>query len=236
MNKYLDEIIKIIESYGGKAERFVDSNTLPERYIAYLAGIGFVGKNNLIITKRYGSYVFLGEIITDLEFYDDDKGTFKELNLFKECGTCDICYGECPTKAINDVQKNCNICLSYLTQKKELRQWEIEKLNGRIFGCDSCQNKCPYNENISYSSIKEFQAFNFMNENNEEFIINMNNSEFKESFKKTSCGWRGKNILKRNALIRKKLYLKDKTFLDNIKVESPYLQEYVKKLLELKDK
>lgn len=232
LNKYLNEIARIIESYGGKAEIFVDSNTLPERYIAYLAGVGFIGKNNLVITKKYGSYVFLGEIITDLEIYDEDKGTFDDINLFKECGECNICYTECPTKAINSVRKNCNICLSYLTQKKELKDWEMEKLEGRIFGCDSCQSKCPYNENIEYSSIEEFKSFYFMDNINEEFIINMNNSEFKETFKKTSCGWRGKNILKRNALIRKGLYLKDKNSLDNIKLESPYLQEYLRRLIE----
>ena len=234
LNKYLNEIAKIIEGYGGKAKVFVDSNTLPERYIAYLAGVGFIGKNNLLITKKYGSYVFLGEIITDLEFYDEDKGTFKDINSFKECGECNRCYRECPTKAINKVRKNCNICLSYLTQKKDLKDWEMEKLDGRLFGCDSCQNKCPYNEDIEYSKIKEFKSFDFMDNPNEEFIINMSNAEFKENFKKTSCGWRGKNILKRNALIRKTLYLKDEKNLENIKLESPYLQEYLNRLIDSK--
>jgi len=231
LNKYLREIAKIIERYGGKAEIFVDSNTLPERYIAYLAGVGFIGKNNLVINKKYGSYIFLGEIITDLEIYDEDKGTFNDISSFRECGECTICYKECPTKAINSVRKNCNICLSYITQKKDLKDWEMEKLDGRMFGCDSCQSKCPYNENIEYSNIEEFKSFDFMDNVNEEFIINMNNSEFKESFKKTSCGWRGKNILKRNALIRKALYLKDKSSLDKVKFESPYLQEYLNRLL-----
>lgn len=230
LNKYLSEIAKIIEKYGGKSKFFVDSNALPERYIAYLAGVGFIGKNNLVITKKYGSYVFLGEVITDLEFYDKDKGHFEDINSFEKCGNCNICYRECPTKAINSVRKNCNICLSYLTQKKELKDWEMKKLEGRLFGCDSCQKRCPYNENIEYSNIKEFKSFDFMNNVNEDFIINMSNGEFKETFKKTSCGWRGKNILKRNALIRKTLYLKDRRLLENIKLESPYLQEYLKRL------
>lgn len=229
INKYLKNIIDIIESYGGKAKAFVDSNTLPERYLAYISGVGFIGKNNMIITKEYGSYVFLGEVITDLEFYEEDKRNFEEINLFKECGECTICYDECPTKSINSVKKNCNICLSYITQKKELEDWEIKKLDGRIFGCDSCQLKCPYNKKTKLSSIAEFKSLDFMNDNNEDFIINMGNAEFKNSFKLASCGWRGKNILKRNALIRKKLYLKDS--IQNEKFESPYLQKYMEKLI-----
>ncbi len=232
LHKYLDKVVEIIENYGGSAKVFVDSNPLPERYIAYLAGVGFIGKNNLLITKKYGSYVFLGEIIADLEFYDKDNGTFEELNKFKKCGECEICYKECPTKAINKNRKNCNICLSYITQKKDLKDWEMKKLDGRVFGCDSCQNKCPYNEEAEFTPIEEFKPFEFMTEAKEEWIINMGNSDFKNSFKKTSCGWRGKNVLKRNALIRKTLYLKDSESIKNIKFDSEYLQEYIKRLLE----
>lgn len=230
LNKYLKEIAKIINNHGGKTECFVDSNTLPERYIAYLGGVGFIGKNNMIITEKYGSYVFLGEVITDLEFFEEDKRNFKEIDQFKECGECSICYEECPSKAINNARKNCNICLSYLTQKKELQESELKLLNGRIFGCDSCQAKCPYNENASYTKIEEFKKLEFMNENNEDFIINMGNSDFKNTFKKASCGWRGKNVLKRNAIIRKSNYLKKN--ISNIKSDSPYIQKYIDVLLK----
>ena len=72
VKKYLDKICDFIKSKGGEAISFVDSNTLPERYIAYLANIGFIGKNNMIITEKYGSYVFLGEIITDLELANEE--------------------------------------------------------------------------------------------------------------------------------------------------------------------
>ncbi len=232
VNKYLKIICEIIESHGGKAKSFVDSNSLPERYIAYLCGVGFIGKNNLLINKKYGSYIFLGEIITDLEIYDEDKGTFEDLNLFKECGECKDCYVSCPTKAINSNKKNCNICLSYITQKKDLEDWEIEKLQGRMFGCDTCQLVCRYNIDKELSKIPEFMPFDFMINNNEEVIIAMGNGQFKESYKNTSCGWRGKNILKRNALIRSKLYLKSNNFAQNQKFESPYLNEYINRLFQ----
>ncbi|MGG7177989.1 tRNA epoxyqueuosine(34) reductase QueG [Clostridium paraputrificum] len=226
---YLDKICDFIISKGGKALAFVDSNTLPERYIAYLSGIGFIGKNNMLITKEYGSYVFLGEIITDLEIYDEDKGDFNSLIDYKECGDCTICYEECPTKSINKNRKNSNICLSYLTQKKDLMDWEMKALDGRIFGCDSCQKECPFNKGRKLSSIESFKPLEFMNDDNLDYIINMGNSDFKESLKNTSCGWRGKNVLKRNAIIRKALYKKEN--IEDIKSESDYIKKYIDRLL-----
>lgn len=226
---YLEKICKFIEEHGGEAKAFVDSNSLPERYIASLAGIGFVGKNNMIITKKYGSYVFLGEIITDLEIYEDDKTTFNESREYKECAECSNCLKECPTKSINNFRRNPNICISYLTQKKDLNDKEINLLNGRIFGCDSCQMKCPYNENIEYTKLNEFKVNEFMKKDEEDFVINLNNLAFKETYKNTSCGWRGKNTLIRNAIIRKKKY-KNKEIKD-VKTESPYIKGYMDRLL-----
>ncbi|AOR24431.1 tRNA epoxyqueuosine(34) reductase QueG [Clostridium taeniosporum] len=232
IGKYLKIICEIIEYHGGKAKGFVDSNALPERYIAYLAGNGFIGKNNLLINKKYGSYIFLGEIITDLEIYDDDNGSLDDLNSFKECGECNKCYVACPTKAINANKKNCNICLSYITQKKELQDWEMEKLQGRMFGCDTCQLVCPYNIEKELSKIPEFLPFDFMNSDDNDFVINMGNTQFKETFKNTSCGWRGKNVLKRNALIRRKIYLKNDDLSKIPKFESPYLNGYINRLFQ----
>ena len=229
VKSYLDKICAFLEEKGYKATGFVDSNTLPERYIAYLSGIGFIGKNNMIITNEFGSYVFLGEIITDAEIYSEDKRNIAEINKFSECGKCTVCFDECPTKAINTVKRNCNICLSYLTQKKELSNWEMNALNGRLFGCDSCQLKCPYNLNAKMSNIKEFNILDFMNNQCDDYIISMGNAEFKETFKLTSCGWRGKNILKRNAIIRKGIYKKEKV--SGIKSDSDYINKYIERLL-----
>ncbi|GAB6168019.1 tRNA epoxyqueuosine(34) reductase QueG [Clostridium carnis] len=226
---YLEKICEFIKSLGGEAIALVDSNTLPERYIAYLAGIGFIGKNNMIITKKYGSFVFLGEIITDLEIECNDLRKIEEINNFKECGDCEICYKECPSKAINKNRKNSNICVSYFTQKKDLEDKYIKLLKGRVFGCDSCQNKCPYNENINFSNIEEFYPLKFMNEENSKVLANIGNKEFKETFLTTSCGWRGKNVLKRNALIR--IHGSGDDIL-SFKTDSPYLKEYVNRLID----
>lgn len=226
VKSYLGKIAEYIESLGGEAMTFVDSNFLPERHIAYLARVGFVGKNNLIITKKYGSFVFLGEIITNLEIETDERD-YRELKEFKECGECTNCYNNCPSKAINAYRKNSNICVSYFTQKKELKDKEIKLLGGRVFGCDSCQKPCPYNEGKEFSKIPEFYPFDFMNEDMTDMIADMGNKEFKETLQRTSCGWRGKNVLKRNAMIR---LSKDKD-ISKLKTDSPYLKEYLDRLL-----
>ena len=228
VKKYLDEICKFIESLGGRAVGFVDSNSLPERYIAYLSDVGFIGKNNMIITKKHGSYVFLGEIITDLEIENETKRTFDMIANYEECGECRICIGECPTKSINKTKINPNICLSYMTQKKELNDKEINllKKKGNIFGCDFCQLKCPYNENLEGKALKEFEILDYMNE--EPYIYaNMDNKYFKEKISKTSCGWRGKNVIRRNAIINLK---KKGIDIEEFKGNSEYINEYIDKL------
>lgn len=227
VKSYLNKICEFIESIGGNALPFVDSNFLPERYIAYLAGVGFIGKNNLIITKKYGSYVFLGEIITDLEIETNERN-YEEIENFKECGDCELCYKACPSKAINPYRKNSNICVSYLTQKKDLDDNHIKLLKGRVFGCDSCQNYCPYNKKIEFSKIEEFYPYDFMNRDNSFELINASTKEFKESFFITSCGWRGKNVLKRNALIK---INNDGGDISKVKTDSTYLKDYVDRLL-----
>lgn len=234
VKNYLKVICEFIYSLGGEAMAFVDSNTLPERYIAYLSGIGFIGKNNLLITEKYGSYVFLGEIITDLEIISQSERTFEKIKEFKECGSCNKCYDVCPTKSINSVRKNSNICMSYITQKKEIEDKFIKLMDGRIFGCDTCQLICPKNQEIEISPIKEFKPLNFMNEDLTNKIVNINNGDFKNTFKITSCGWRGKNILVRNALIRKSIYYKEDICQE--KFTSDYLKEYKNRLKKLQNK
>lgn len=227
VKSYLDKICIFINELGGEAVSFVDSNTLPERYIAYLAGIGFIGKNNMIITEKYGSYVFLGEIITNLDLSKEDVRKFEEIKEYKECGKCTNCYKECPTKSINVNRINPNICSSYITQKKELSDIDMKLLKGKIFGCDICQNTCPYNNNINYSNIEEFKPLNFMCNLEVEVYAEINNKFFKENISKTSCGWRGKNVIRRNAII--KLHNEGKD-IKKYNGDSSYLNEYIQRL------
>ncbi len=226
LRNYLEQICAYIGELGGKAIPLVDSNTLPERYIAYLAGIGFIGRNNMIITEKYGSYVFLGEIITDLKFDCEDKRHFEQIREYAECGNCRICYGECPSKSINTNKISPNICLSYITQKKEISDKEIALLKGNVFGCDFCQLKCPYNAQAEQGGIKEFAELAYMNEDMRRFA-GMDNKFFKEKVSMTSCGWRGKNVIKRNALIHLARKGEDIT---EFKGDSPYINDYIERL------
>lgn len=221
VSEYLKKICGFIERLGGEAIYFVDSNALPERYIATQCGVGFVGKNNTIITEKYGSYVFLGEIITNLYMQEDKP-------LKSRCGECDICQKVCPTGAImgNNIP---NKCLSYITQKKDIEDEWFSKLQGRIFGCDTCQRGCPYNKEVSFSSIEKFKPYDFMEKADLEELINIDKKSFKEKYSETSCGWRGKNILQRNAIINAI------TLNKNIKpkeINSPYVKNYYDRLLQ----
>lgn len=225
LGEYLDKICEFIRELDGRAEAFVDSNPLPERYIARLCGIGFIGRNNTLITEKYGSYVFLGEIITNLEIEVDKPSIYG-------CKDCNLCMEKCPTSVIIKDGKifDSNKCVSYLTQKKHLEENEVSLIKGKIFGCDTCQSVCPHNKGIAKSPIKEFEPKGYMENINLNSLIQVSNSEFKEKYKNHSCGWRGKNIIIRNSLIN--YYLINKEDKDNISesITSPYIKDYYDRL------
>lgn len=229
---YLTQIAEFIRNLGGEAVALVDSNTLPERYIAYLCGVGFIGKNNMLITKKYGSYVFLGEIITDLRIECEKEPTREAMLQFEACGDCKICLRECPTKSIHGDGCNPNICLSYLTQKKALDENQIKLLKGNLFGCDFCQLKCPYNEKALTSPLEAFAPYSHMEEE-ADYYAQMDNAFFREKMNITSCGWRGKNVLKRNAMLRMAYEGKD---VSQLKSESDYLNGYLEQLKGIQHK
>lgn len=226
---YMNKICDFIKSKGWKAMCLVDSNALPERYIAWSSGVGFIGKNNTLITEKYGSYVFLGEIITDLIVEPDKK-------IMQKCGDCNICLEACPTSSIVEgpfgINNNSNICLSYITQKKDIEDSWFNKLNGRLFGCDTCQEACPYNSEREFSNISEFKPYEHMTRINLKELMETNNQEFKDKYKLTSCGWKGKNILKRNAII-------NAISVEKIRIKmveedtSPYIRDYYYRLLKI---
>jgi epoxyqueuosine reductase len=244
LGKYLKKITEFIEGLGGKALYFVDSNSLPERYIAFLSGLGFIGKNNMLITEKYGSYVFLGEIITDLDLLtlEEKENTFKDkvnkIDKFAECSNCELCIKSCPTKSLKQKDKNKtalnnpNLCLSYITQKKNIEDRWFSLIGGRIWGCDDCQDVCPYNQVVEESNIEEFRPKQYMKNVDLNEVSNLSNEQFKEKYSNTSCSWRGKNIIIRNALIAaantsEKLELRE--------IKSPYIKDYYSRLFKNKD-
>ncbi|MBC2581515.1 tRNA epoxyqueuosine(34) reductase QueG [Clostridium sp. DJ247] len=222
VSEYLKKICAYIESLGGEAIYFVDSNSLPERYIAVQAGVGFLGKNNMIITEKYGSYVFLGEIITNIKVEIDEP-------VKNKCGECNLCEKACPTGSIKG-GNNPNICLSYITQKKDIEDHWFSKLSGRMFGCDTCQRVCPYNAQVQLSKLEQFKPFSFMENVELEELANIDKKTFKEKYAQTSCGWRGKNVLQRNALIN---IMSQNKCINLGEIKSSYVKNYYDRLLKI---
>ena len=148
----LRELVNFIDEMIGKVQGrvFTDSAPVLERAWARRAGIGWEGKHSLIIQKNKGSFFFLAEIISDLDFetYDVPFPT-------DHCGTCTNCIDACPTEAIRDNKTiNANRCISYLTI--ELRNELPSDMRGKfadwMFGCDICQDVCPWNKfSLSHS-------------------------------------------------------------------------------------
>ncbi len=140
-------IEKITELSGVNSHRgFVDSAPVFEKAWAVMSGIGWVGKNSCLIIPKMGSYFFLAEIFTTLELNYNSE--FKN----NYCGSCEKCVNSCPTKAIvNPGVIDSNRCISYLTieSKSDIPDNIKEKLNGKIFGCDTCQDVCPWNKRFS---------------------------------------------------------------------------------------
>ncbi len=137
--KGLVEILKNkIGDFHGRV--FVDSAPVMERQLAQRAGIGWIGKHTLLINRKVGSYFFLAEMIVDVDLAYD--GPIQDY-----CGTCTKCMDACPTDAIADQQVDASKCISYLNI--ELKEAIPEQFKGqmenRIFGCDICQEVCPWN-------------------------------------------------------------------------------------------
>ncbi len=136
---------------GEKFIPFVDNSPVPEVYAAYLAGLGVIGKNGLIITPNFGSYVFIGEIVTTLPLKADSP-------VMGGCLDCGKCSEACQGGALKGgfVREK---CLSDITQKKKpLTSFEKQLIScsGSAWGCDSCQDACPMNENAGVTDIEEF--------------------------------------------------------------------------------
>ena len=154
LKKKLKKLFASIREKIGKIEGrvFVDSAPIHERAWAKLSGLGWVGKNSLLINKNKGSYFFLAEIICDLELEYDEP-------VLNRCGSCTRCIDACPTDAITEAQViDAKKCISYLTiENKENIPEELSgSLTNSIFGCDICQDVCPWNKRSTPHNEKEF--------------------------------------------------------------------------------
>ena len=192
----LDRLAKGIEELTADFEYkgMVDTGALVDTAVARRAGIGFIGKNGLVISKEFGSYMFLGELITNLDIEPDQPVDYG-------CGDCNRCVTACPTSClIGDGTMNAKRCLSFQTQDKGVMDLEFrKKIKTVIYGCDICQICCPYNKGLDNPLATEIDP----ELAHPELLpfLELSNGQFKEKFGHIAGSWRGKNILQRNAII-----------------------------------
>ena len=167
----LGQLLNLIQTKTGSqnARIFVDSAPVLDRAWAKKSGLGFIGKNTLLINKKGGSFFFIGHIIIDLELHYKDQPDPKSY-----CGSCTSCVDACPTDAIKDKYVDARSCLSYLTIEYNgpLPQDQKENFHDWIFGCYICQDVCPWNRFASPHNEPLFQP--------QEDLLKMNKASWKE--------------------------------------------------------
>ncbi len=197
-----EKLIKICDfikelSPNSECECFCDIGPEIDRHLAFLSGLGFYGENKMLINDDFGSYFFIGYVLTDLPLPLDAP-------LNKQCLKCGKCKKACPGGALRDsfdIEK----CASHISQKKgELNEDEIDilKKSSLIFGCDVCQRVCPHNE-ITPRPMAEFTE-NIISSLTLEDIEGLSNKEFINKYKDRAFSWRGKKVLERNIDILRK--------------------------------
>jgi len=172
---------------------FVDSAPVLERQWAARSGLGWIGKNTMLINREGGSFLFIAEIIINIALtYDHPIGDF--------CGTCTRCIDACPTGALKPYEMDASKCISYLTiELKENIPPEFNgKLNNWIFGCDICQEVCPWNRFAKSHHEPLFKPAEKLKDLNKKDWINLSERTFKDLFKKSAIKRTKYNGLKRN--------------------------------------
>lgn len=187
IKKYLT---KIGDFLGVPYKCYSDVSPYNEVSLAYRAGLGYLGQNGLIINEKYGSYVFIGEIILTDIFIDENT------DIKGDCIKCGLCEQKCPSDAVHCKSR----CISEISQKKgELEENEISllKKSRLIWGCDVCSNVCPLNKNAETTNIPEFKnavkTSLFKSE-----IEGLSSKQFKRKFPDRAFTWRGIKPLLRN--------------------------------------
>lgn len=176
---------------------YVDTGPIVERVYAKYAGVGWIGKNTCILNQKLGSWVFLGVILTSLELAPD-------LPAPDRCGSCTRCIDACPTKAlVAPYQLDSNRCISYLTIEKRgsIPQDIREGMGRHIFGCDICQDVCPWNRKAPATNAPEFQARAELVNPALEWLAEMQTEEFRKVFRGSPVRRTKLSGLRRNAVI-----------------------------------
>ena len=198
LREKLDKLTRFIQKLepGAKVLSMVDTGALSDRAVAERAGLGWVGKNCSLITPEFGSWVYLGELITNLPLPPDQP-------VEEGCGDCNLCVEACPTGAlVQGGQLNAQRCIAYLTQVKDFIPDEFRaKIGNRLYGCDTCQMVCPKNRGVHVTHHPEFLPDPEVAKPLLKPLLTMGNKEFRKKFGQSSSAWRGKKPIQRNAIL-----------------------------------
>jgi len=176
---------------------YVDTGPIVERVYAKYAGVGWIGKNSCIINQKSGSWLFLGVILTSFALEPD-------LPAPDRCGSCTRCIDACPTEAlIAPYQLDSNRCISYLTIEKRgaIAEDLREGMGRHLFGCDICQDVCPWNRKAPTTAVAEFQPRERLVNPALEWLAQISEEEFREAFRKSPVRRAKRSGLRRNAVI-----------------------------------
>jgi epoxyqueuosine reductase len=176
---------------------YVDTGPIVERVYAKYAGVGWIGKNTCIINQKQGSWFFLGVILTSLELEPD-------LPAPDRCGTCTRCIDACPTDALLEPYKlDSNKCIAYLTIEKRgsIPENMREGIGHHVFGCDICQDVCPWNRKAPASSAPEFQARPGLVNPALDWLAQMSEEEFRTTFRGSPIRRTKRSGIRRNVAI-----------------------------------
>jgi epoxyqueuosine reductase len=199
-----DELSRLLEATGNSLQlrSYVDTGPLIERVYARYAGVGWIGKNTCIINQQVGSWLFLGVILTSLELTKDDLTA--DLPAPDRCGTCTRCIAACPTQAIvAPGELDARLCISYLTiEKRGEIPDELRAAIGRhVFGCDICQDVCPWNRKAPATSAPEFEAREGLVNPALDWLAEMQPEDFRVVFRGSPVRRAKLSGLRRNAVI-----------------------------------
>ncbi len=203
LKEKLYEIIKIINLHNQQFNYrvCVDTSPIMEKHWGQKSGLGWIGKHTNLINSKIGTWFFLSEIIIDFEM------KYNKPFTYDLCGTCTKCIDACPTEALDDYILDSNKCISYLTieHRDSIPDSSSKKLNNWIYGCDICQEVCPWN--IKYEQISDDSNFKKRNKidikNNEDWE-NISVEEYQKTFKKSPIKRTKYSGITRNILINKK--------------------------------
>ncbi|MGY3316194.1 epoxyqueuosine reductase [Peribacillus simplex] len=195
---------------GAVVKSMVDTGELSDRAVAERAGIGWSAKNSMIITPEFGSFVYLGDMITNLPFEPDQP-------MEDQCGTCNKCVDVCPTGAlVQGGQLNSKRCIAFLTQTKGFLPDEFRtKIGNRLYGCDTCQTVCPKNKGMDFHFHEEMEPDPELAKPLLKPLLTISNRDFNETYGHVSGSWRGKKPIQRNAILAL-AHFKDETALPEL--------------------